>query len=163
MLTAKELRAAFQSLRLGDVPVIAHASLSSFGQVDGGAPAVVEALLDSVAGVMVPVHTYVTMVSPLEGPPLNGIAYENGAAQARNLQALFYNPDLPADGLMGQIAEALRVALATTHTLVEGAGAAGLAGLFALRTALAGKAVGVVLSGANIDAETLGRVLSRRL
>lgn len=62
-----------------------------------------------------------------------------------------------------RIAEALRVALATTHTLVEGAGAAGLAGLFALREALAGKAVGVVLSGANIDAETLGRVLSRRL
>ncbi len=62
-----------------------------------------------------------------------------------------------------QIAEALRVALATTHTLVEGAGAAGLAGLFALRTALAGKAVGVVLSGANIDGDTLGRVLGRRL
>jgi threonine dehydratase len=62
-----------------------------------------------------------------------------------------------------RIAEALRLALSATHTLVEGAGAAGLAGLFLLREALAGKAVGVVLSGANIDAGTLARVLTREL
>jgi threonine dehydratase len=61
------------------------------------------------------------------------------------------------------IAEALRVLLSTTHTLVEGAGAAGLAGLLALRETLAGKTVGVVLSGANIDAETLRRVLAREI
>ena len=61
------------------------------------------------------------------------------------------------------IAEALRLVLASTHTLVEGAGAAGLAGLLALRQELAGKTVGVVLSGANIDAETLRRVLAREI
>ena len=61
------------------------------------------------------------------------------------------------------IAEAMRLLLATTHTLVEGAGAAGLAGLQALRDELAGKTVGVVLSGANVDAETLRRVLAREL
>lgn len=61
------------------------------------------------------------------------------------------------------IAEALRLVLATTHTLVEGAGAAGLAGLLALREELAGKTVAVVLSGANIDAETLRRVLAREI
>jgi threonine dehydratase len=58
-----------------------------------------------------------------------------------------------------EIAEALRLLLATTHTLVEGAGAAGLAGLLKLREALAGRTVGIVLSGANIDGETLRRVL----
>jgi threonine dehydratase len=58
-----------------------------------------------------------------------------------------------------EIAEALRLLLATTHTLVEGAGAAGLAGLLKLREALAGRTVGIVLSGANIDSETLRRVL----
>jgi len=109
MLTAKDLRVAFQSLQLKDVPVIAHASLSSFGQVDGGAPAVVEALLDSVGGLMMPTHTYVTMVTPFDGPDLNGIQYANGTAQAQNVHSLFYTPDLPADGLMGQVAEALRV------------------------------------------------------
>jgi threonine dehydratase len=59
-----------------------------------------------------------------------------------------------------RIAEALRLLLSATHTLVEGAGAAGLAGLLALRETLAGQRVAVVLSGANIDAVTLGRVLN---
>ncbi|HUJ26214.1 MAG TPA: threonine/serine dehydratase [Myxococcales bacterium] len=61
------------------------------------------------------------------------------------------------------IAEAIRLLLRTTHNLAEGAGAAGLAGLFALRDSLAGKAVGICLSGANIDQETLRRVLAREL
>jgi threonine dehydratase len=61
------------------------------------------------------------------------------------------------------IAEAIRVLLRTTHNLAEGAGAAGLAGLFALRGTLAGKTVAVILSGSNIDAATLRRVLSREL
>jgi len=58
-----------------------------------------------------------------------------------------------------EIAEAVRLLLSTTHTLVEGAGAAGLAGLLMVREALAGRTVGIVLSGANIDGETLRRVL----
>jgi threonine dehydratase len=62
-----------------------------------------------------------------------------------------------------EIAEALRLLLRTTHTLVEGAGAAGLAGLLALRDTLAGKTVAVILSGGNIDAETLRRVVTREL
>ena len=71
------------------------------------------------------------------------------------------------DGLAGfvkvpesAIAEAIRVLLRTTHNLAEGAGAAGLAGLFALREELAGKTVAIVLSGSNIDAPTLRRVLT---
>jgi threonine dehydratase len=62
-----------------------------------------------------------------------------------------------------QIAEAIRVLIRTTHNLAEGAGAAGLAGLFALRERLAHKTVAVVLSGSNIDETTLRRVLSREL
>ena len=58
-----------------------------------------------------------------------------------------------------EIAEALRLLLATTHQLAEGAGAAGLAGLLRLRERLAGKTVGIVLSGGNIDRETLRRVV----
>jgi threonine dehydratase len=59
-----------------------------------------------------------------------------------------------------EIADAVRLVLSTTHTLVEGAGAAGLAGLRKLREALAGKTVGIVLSGANIDRDTLSRILT---
>jgi threonine dehydratase len=61
------------------------------------------------------------------------------------------------------IAEAVRIYLRTTHNLVEGAGAAGLAGLLALRAELAGKTVAIVLSGANIDGETLRKILAREL
>ena len=63
----------------------------------------------------------------------------------------------------GEIAAALRLLLKTTHNLAEGAGAAGLAGLFRLRETLAGKTVGVVLSGSNIDSGTLRRVLAEEL
>jgi len=59
-----------------------------------------------------------------------------------------------------EIAEALRLILRTTHNLAEGAGAAGLAGLLKLRDTLAGKTVGIVLSGGNIDSATLRRVLN---
>jgi threonine dehydratase len=62
-----------------------------------------------------------------------------------------------------RFAEALRLLLRTTHNLVEGAGAAGLAGLLALRPQLAGQTVAIVLTGANIDAETLRRVITHAL
>lgn len=58
-----------------------------------------------------------------------------------------------------EIAEAIRLILRVTHTLVEGAGATGLAGLIKLAPRLEHKRVAIVLSGANIDAETLHRVL----
>ena len=62
-----------------------------------------------------------------------------------------------------RIADAVRLVLGTTHTLVEGAGAAGLAGLLALRDTLAGRTVGIVLSGANIDMATLARVVTKQI
>ena len=58
-----------------------------------------------------------------------------------------------------RIASALRMLLATTHSLVEGAGAAGLAGLLALASPLAGSRVGIVISGGNIDLDVLLKVL----
>lgn len=62
-----------------------------------------------------------------------------------------------------ELAEALRLLLRTTHSLVEGAGAAGLAGLMRLEDALAGKTVGIVLSGGNIDEATLRCIVSREI
>jgi threonine dehydratase len=62
-----------------------------------------------------------------------------------------------------EIASAVRLAMRTTHSLVEGAGATGLAGLIALRDRLAGQRVGVVLSGGNIDASTLRRVVTEEI
>jgi len=62
-----------------------------------------------------------------------------------------------------EIADAVRLLLRTTHNLAEGAGAAGLAGLRRLSGELAGCEVAVILSGGNIDAPTLRRVVSGEL
>ncbi len=62
-----------------------------------------------------------------------------------------------------EIADAVRALLSTTHTLVEGAGAAGLAGLRKLAPTLAGQQVGIIVSGGNIDEATLTRILARAL
>jgi threonine dehydratase len=59
-----------------------------------------------------------------------------------------------------EIANAMRLLLRSTHSLVEGAGAAGMAGLLALRERLAGQRVGIVLSGGNVDERTLTRVMN---
>jgi threonine dehydratase len=59
-----------------------------------------------------------------------------------------------------EIAEGIRLALRTTHNLAEGAGAASLAAAVKLRSQLAGKTVVCVMSGGNIDAATLRRVIS---
>ena len=74
------------------------------------------------------------------------------------------------DGLAGfvtvseaELAAAIRTIIRTTHNLAEGAGAAGVAGVAKLRDTLAGKTVAVILSGSNIDAETLRRVVSNEL
>jgi threonine dehydratase len=58
------------------------------------------------------------------------------------------------------IGRALQTYLRCTHNLSEGAGAAGLAGLCELTTELAGKRVGLVLTGSNIGRATLMRVLA---
>ena len=58
-----------------------------------------------------------------------------------------------------ELADAVRVILATTHHLVEGAGALGVAAARKLRERLAGRRVGVIFSGANLDTATLRRIL----
>ena len=59
-----------------------------------------------------------------------------------------------------EMAAAIRLLLFHTHNLAEGAGAASLAAALKLRSRLAGRRVAVILSGGNIDAATLRRVLS---
>lgn len=58
------------------------------------------------------------------------------------------------------IAQSMRDLWRITHNLAEGAGATGLAGLQALAPRLAGRTVGVVLCGGNLDASRAVTVLS---
>lgn len=59
-----------------------------------------------------------------------------------------------------EIAEAVRHYYRATHNLAEGAGAAALAGALKQKDQLAGLRVGVILSGANIDAPWMSTLLS---
>jgi threonine dehydratase len=59
-----------------------------------------------------------------------------------------------------EIAESLRTIVSLTHNLVEGAGAMGFAALPKLRDRLAGKTVGIVFCGANLDTKVLKRILA---
>lgn len=62
-----------------------------------------------------------------------------------------------------EIADAVRLILATTHHLVEGAGAIGVAAARKLDGQLRGQRVGVVFCGANMDSGVLRRILNREL
>jgi threonine dehydratase len=59
-----------------------------------------------------------------------------------------------------EIALAMRAYYQDTHNLAEGAGAAALAGALKDRQNLAGKRIGIILTGGNVDLETYRNVLS---
>jgi len=106
MLSYSDLKYGLAKLQLSKHLVIAHASLKAFGQIEGGAETMLDALLDSTRGIMMPVFTYKTMLNPEVGPPRNGITY--GSETDLNKMAQAFQPDMPADKMMGILPEALR-------------------------------------------------------
>ncbi len=124
VLTQQDFTTAFRQLGIDPAfPLIVHALLPAFGDIRGGADAVLEALLSSFDTVITPVFTFRTMVIPEVGPPNNGLAY--GSGKDTNGQAEMYHPDMPADKKMGELAEALRKhprALRSTHPILSFAG-----------------------------------------
>jgi aminoglycoside 3-N-acetyltransferase len=123
MLSFHKLASSFQSLGLQEKPVIAHASLSAFGAVRGGAKTVLGALLTSVQTLVMPAFTYNTMIIPSDGPPHNGITYGSGKDQ--NQRSAFFESGMRADKSMGVIAETLRqhpLAVRSKHPIYSFAG-----------------------------------------
>lgn len=105
-VTFTDLRTALFKLGLSHTPVIAHASLKSFGEVIGGADTVLRAVMDSVWALVMPTFTYKTMITPEVGPPNNGIVY--GTEHDLNRMAEPFRREMPADRQMGIIPETLR-------------------------------------------------------
>ncbi len=106
-LSYRELVQGLQRLGIpAGKPVIAHASLKAFGEVRGGAETLLGALLSVFPRLMMPTHTYQTMLIPEDGPENNAIRYGSGRDQ--NAMAVFFSPNLPADALMGVLPETLR-------------------------------------------------------
>lgn len=123
MLTLKDFTSALENLELKRKPAIAHASLKSFGTIEGGADTVLEALLSFLSGLMMPAFTYKTMIFPEVGPPNNGMVY--GRQRDLSLMAVPYQTSMPVDPLIGILAERLRCypgAMRTAHPILSFAG-----------------------------------------
>jgi aminoglycoside 3-N-acetyltransferase len=106
-VTYRELITGFRNLGIErGSPVIAHASLSSLGDVRGGPEALLGALQASVSALIMPAFTSRPAVIPEVGPEGNAIKY--GAGKNSNLLAEFFKPEMPADQIMGIVPETLR-------------------------------------------------------
>lgn len=107
MLTYRDLISGFKDLGLSpSTPLLVHASLSSFGEVRGGADALLGALMATSDHLMMPAFTCRTMIIPEVGPERNGMTY--GSGDQSNRMAEFFWPDLPVDRMIGALAEKLR-------------------------------------------------------
>ena len=106
MPSFSEIKTGLSKLQLSKHLVVAHASLKAFGHIEGGAETMLNALLDSVRGVIMPTFTYKTMLNPEVGPPRNGITYGNETDLNKMVEP--FHPDMPADKMMGILPEALR-------------------------------------------------------
>ena len=96
MLAYRNLVAAFRTLGVDrDRPVIAHTSLSAFGELQGGAETMLGALLAIFDTLIMPAFTYQTMITPEVGPPDNGIKY--GTGRDANKMTVVFHPDMPVD------------------------------------------------------------------
>jgi threonine dehydratase len=125
---------------------IVRPELAVYAVQSDGARAQHDAWHDRVARAGIPAHTFA-----------EGIA--TGSTYELTFDAL--RAGLTDFVLVGDeaIAQAVRDLLRITHNVAEGAGAAGLAGLRTLAPRLAGKHVGIVLCGGNLDAARLQVIL----
>ncbi len=97
-MTRGELDRVLEGLGLRSNHLIAHASPSDLGHMDGGARAVCEALVDAVGDggtVVMPAFTYAETLSD----------FSNGGPRGRPLA---FHQDLPVSREVGEIAEAFR-------------------------------------------------------
>ena len=122
-VSLQDLKAGLTKLGLSKHLVIAHASLKAVGKIEGGAETMLQALLESTRGLVMPTFTYKTMLNPEIGPPNNGITY--GTQADLNKQAEAFHPNMPVDRMMGTLPEALRkhpAAKRTSHPIQSFAG-----------------------------------------
>ncbi|MCU1450700.1 MAG: threonine dehydratase [Acidimicrobiales bacterium] len=101
--------------------------------------------------------------APVPGGPTlaDGIAVADAGGLAADIVSALGLEILTVDE--ESIEEAVYLLLEIEKVVVEGAGAAGIAALIAHRSVFAGRTVGVLLSGGNIDPRVLASVITRGL
>jgi len=115
-----EIKNALDELGLQNKPVIVHASLKKFGFINGGPGTVIAALARSFKSVIMPTHTYKTMIIPEVGPPNNGIIY--GANKDNNRMAEAFTISMLPDPMMGKLPLAMlqeRDSFRTSHPILS--------------------------------------------
>lgn len=104
----------------GTQNVIAFAHRPALGPVDGGATAIVRALIRVTKTLVMPAFTYQTQVVPQTGPEDNDLAY--GTGKRKNERAEFFLPDLPVHPDIGSVSEEMRTTegtLRSTHPILS--------------------------------------------
>ncbi len=137
------------------------------GGLLGGMAVVARALRPDIELVGVQVERYASMVNAVTGSrhPMGpstiaeGIAVSEAGQITRQLIGSLVDELLLVDE--GDIEEAVVMLLEVEKTVVEGAGAAGLAALLRHRERFAGRTVGLVLCGGNIDPLLLAAIIER--
>ncbi|MCJ0761680.1 threonine dehydratase [Variovorax terrae] len=101
---------------------------------------------------------------PLEAPVTTQLADGMACrvADAEALEVILREADDVVAVTDNEVAQAMRVLFADTHNVAEGAGAAALAAVMQQRARWQGRAVGIALSGGNVDSATFARVLSNQ-
>jgi aminoglycoside 3-N-acetyltransferase len=106
-VTSETIRAALRELGLAALPLEVHASLRSFGHVEGGAATVVDALLAEGCTVVVPTFTRSPsyLVDPPEAmrPERNGIDYDTLDGSAGGGNRVFTPETNDVSSMMGAI------------------------------------------------------------
>ena len=87
----------------------------------------------------------------------DGMACRTPVAEA--LDIIWHHVDRIVRVTDDELAEAMRALFTDTHNVAEGAGAAPLAALLQERGRMAGRRVGLVLSGGNVDRDVFAEVL----
>ncbi len=83
-----------------------HASMTSLGEIHGGAETLLGALFCLSDKILFPAFTYKTMIIPDSGPEDNALVY--GQGKVNNAMVEMYHDDLPVDRIIGVLAEVFR-------------------------------------------------------
>lgn len=137
------------------------------GGLIGGVATAAKALKPGIEVVGVQTQRFPAMINALQGSALpmgastiaEGIAVTSPGALNVELARQFVDDWLIVDE--GDIEQAIVLLLEVEKTLVEGAGAAGLAALLKHPARFQGKKVGLVLCGGNIDPMLLASIIER--